>query len=133
MAARRIDNKMAANRKNSAKISNGQSEDWICTLCDQKFTEDKAEMLESSANDSSAMDEQISEFRESESRKRNIIIFNINESEKTDPKQHKEDDTQFVDELCNIMGIEPSSVAAVTRLGRRVTKEQDKGDAHNQE
>eukprot|EP00794_Sanderia_malayensis_P018391 gene18391-20243_t len=31
------------------------------------------------------------------------------------------------------MGIEPFSVAAVTRLGRRVTKEQDKGDVHNQE
>ena len=44
--------------------------------------------------------EDIKEFSESEARRNNIIIFNVNESKSTEAEERKQEDTDYVQELC---------------------------------
>jgi hypothetical protein len=49
------------------------------------------------------INEDITEFRESEARRNNIIIFNVNdnnESKSTEAEARKQEDTDYVQELC---------------------------------
>ena len=58
------------------------------------------------------------EFRESEARRNNIIVFNVNESKSTVAEARKQEDTDHVQELCNILEANPRSVKTVARLGK---------------
>lgn len=62
--------------------------------------------------------EDIKEFRESEARRNNIIIFNVNESKSTEAEARKQEDTDYVQELCSILEANPRSVKTVARLGK---------------
>ena len=62
--------------------------------------------------------EDIREFRESEARRNNIIIFNVNESKSTEAEARKQEDTDYVQELCGILKANPSFVKTVARLGK---------------
>ncbi|KAK6188648.1 hypothetical protein SNE40_004787 [Patella caerulea] len=66
-----------------------------------------------------AVNEQIAEFRESESRKNNIIIFGISESKEAQAEHRKIEDAGAIRDLCNIMTADPNSVKSVIRLGKR--------------
>ena len=70
------------------------------------------------------INEDIKEFRESEARRNNIIIFNVNESKSTEAEARKQEDTDYVQELCGILKANPSSIKTVARLGKvkRVTE-----------
>ena len=61
--------------------------------------------------------EDMKEFSESETRRNNIIIFNVNESKSTEAEARKQEDTDYVQELCGILKANPSSVKTVARLG----------------
>ena len=63
------------------------------------------------------INENIKEFRESEARRNNIIIFNVNESKSTEAEARKQEDTDYVQELCGILKANPSSIKTVARLG----------------
>lgn len=70
-----------------------------------------------------AVNEQITEFRESEQRKLNVIIFNAKESDKRDVEARKEEDFKLLDKLCKVMKSNLDAIKNVTRLGKRVVKE----------
>lgn len=62
--------------------------------------------------------EDIKEFRESEARRNNIIIFNVNESKSTVAEARKKEDTEYVQDLSSILEANPWSVKTVARLGK---------------
>ena len=62
--------------------------------------------------------EDIKEFRESEARRNNIIIFNVNESKSTVAEARKKENTDYVQELSSILEANPRSVKTVARLGK---------------
>lgn len=74
-------------------------------------------------NVQTAVNEQLTEFRESEQRKLNVIIFNAKESDKRDGEARKEEDFKLLDKLCKVMKSDIEAIKNVTRLGKRVVKE----------
>ena len=74
-------------------------------------------------NVQTAVNEQLTEFRESEQRKLNVIIFNAKESDKRDGEARKEEDFKLLDKLCKVMKSDLEAIKNVTRLGKRVVKE----------
>ena len=69
------------------------------------------------------VNEQLSEFRESEQRKLNVIIFNAKESDKREVEVRKDEDLKLLDKLCKIVKSDISAIKNVTRLGKRVVNE----------
>ena len=61
--------------------------------------------------------EDIKEFRESEARRNNIIVFKAKEPESLLAEDGK-GKTEFVLEMCEIMKTYPKSVKSITRLGK---------------
>ena len=62
--------------------------------------------------------EDIKEFRESEARRNNIIVFKAKEPESLLAEDGKREDLEFVSEMCEIMKTNPKSVKSITRLGK---------------
>ena len=60
--------------------------------------------------------EDIKEFRESEARRKNIIVFKAKEPESLLAEDEKREDLEFVPEMCEIMKTNPKSVKSITRL-----------------
>ena len=57
-----------------------------------------------------AVNKKVSEFRESSTREKNIIIYGVQELESTDSVKRKQADTEFVEEICSILEGESDSI-----------------------
>ena len=66
--------------------------------------------------------EDIKEFRESKAGGNNIIILNVNESKSTEAEARKQEDTDYVQELCGILKVNHSSVKTMARLASESKK-----------
>ena len=62
--------------------------------------------------------EDIKEFRESEARRNNIIVFKAKEPESLLAEDRKRKDLEFVSKMCEIIKTNPKSVKSITRLGK---------------
>ena len=73
-----------------------------------------------------AVNKKVSEFRESSTREKNIIIYGVQELESTDSVERKQADTEFVEEICSILEGESDSIKNVVRIGKwAATSESD--------
>lgn len=89
-------------------------------IVDELGKKDAAEGGTSEGN----IDEKINEFRESNARKANVIMYNVPETESELAEVRKTKDMEIVEELCNIMDTSPNNVRNAIRLGK-INKEND--------
>ena len=62
--------------------------------------------------------EDVKEFRVSEARRNNIIVFKAKEPESLLAEDGKRENIEFVSEMCEIMKKKPKSVKSITILGK---------------
>lgn len=64
--------------------------------------------------------ERLEEFKDSMSRRNNIIIFKAPELDDKDVEKRKTEDDEIVTGLCNITGTDKRSVKTINRIGKRI-------------
>ena len=62
--------------------------------------------------------EEVKEFRQSEARRYNIIVFKAKEPDSLLAEDGKREDLEFASEMCEIMKTNSKSVKSITRLGK---------------
>ena len=69
----------------------------------------------------STINETLNEQKERESRAKNIILFNIPESDKQNPQERTQEDTNFVTRVFQTLEIEKCDIDKCIRLGKKVS------------
>uniref|UniRef100_A0A8D9E300 Uncharacterized protein n=1 Tax=Cacopsylla melanoneura TaxID=428564 RepID=A0A8D9E300_9HEMI len=72
-----------------------------------------------SNSQSNDMDVVISEINERSKREKNVIIYDVKESESNEPDVRKSHDEKKVKELVTRLGLNPISIKSIIRLGKR--------------
>lgn len=70
--------------------------------------------------DLEAINERLEDYKESVSRRNNVVIFNADESEKLEGELRKADDYELVKQICKITTTKPETIKNITRLGRKI-------------
>lgn len=103
--------------KNIEKVMNGVKDEQVTCRADIDKLNVKVEKLEDSIEDK--VYEAVEEYRNRESRKCNIILHQIAESDKEDSKDRKAHDTKMVHKVLAAIEVEDVEIQSVVRLGKR--------------